>query len=568
MLRSVMPRVILALLAAALPASAVTYGTLTGTVVDPAGVPQMGASVSILSEGARASSEPLSLLSNERGAFSAARLLPGLYSVRVTLAGFLPAVERHVRVEPNLTTLLKIELGSVFSSLDRLRRRPGQETDPDEWAWVLRSSTSTRSVLRWVDGEVLDAGESTFSERYAASRPTARFELTAGARRPGSVSNLADAAGSAIAYDQRIGFGRLVLAGQMSYERSASAGIAAMWLPSGDLGVGPETTLVLRQAQLGPGRDSFRGVRIEHNNQLALGDNFLLRYGAEYFLVSLGPSAASIRPLGELDWRISPEWSASFTVASRPWAHAHGRENALQSSLEELDAFPTLLVRNGRPVLEGGWHEEISVRRQFGENASLSAAVFSDTSQHTAVFGRGGLSGPDVFQDFYSSAFAYDGGSAGGLGSRVAYRHKLSDDSELVLVYAWAPALAVDDSAATAGLDLRDTLISRQRHSVAARASTRLPRFGTRVAASYKWTRGPFVSRQDAFGEVTYQVDPFLNLSLRQPLPGSIFSGRWEALADFRNLLAQGYVPVNTPDGQVLLIPAFRSFRGGLSFQF
>jgi hypothetical protein len=567
MLRSVLPRVILTLLAAAFPASAVTYGTLAGTVVDPAGVPQMGASVSIISEGARASVDPLALLSNERGSFSADRLLPGLYSVRVTLAGFLPAVERHVRVESNLTTLLKIELGSVFSSLDRLRRRPGQETDPDEWAWVLRSSASTRSVLRWVEGEVVAGGDSTASERYAASRPTARFELTAGARRPGSVSNLADAAGTAVAYDQRIGFGRLVLAGQMSYERSASAGIAAMWLPSGDLGVGPETTVVVRQAQLGPGRDSFRGVRIEHNNQLALGDNLLLRYGAEYFLVSLGPSAASIRPLGELTWSISPEWSASFTVASRPWAHAHGRENALQSSLEELDAFPTLLVRNGRPVLEGGWHEEIAVRRQLGPDASLTASVFSDTSHHTAVFGRGGLAGPDVFQDFYSTAFAYDGGSAGGLGSRLAYRHKLSEDSDLVLVYAWAPALGLQGSADTDSA-LRDMLVTRLRHSVAARASTRLPRLGTRLAASYKWTSGPFVSRQDAFGEVTYQVDPFFNVSLRQPLPGSFFSGRWEALADFRNLLAQGYVPVNTPDGQILLIPAFRSFRGGLSFQF
>jgi hypothetical protein len=41
-----------------------------------------------------------------------------------------------------------------------------------------------------------------------------------------------------------------------------------------------------------------------------------------------------------------------------------------------------------------------------------------------------------------------------------------------------------------------------------------------------------------------------------------------EALADFRNLLAQGYVPVSTPEGVVLLVPSYRSFRGGLSFQF
>ncbi|MGH7462083.1 MAG: hypothetical protein ACREMA_13815 [Longimicrobiales bacterium] len=76
------------------------------------------------------------------------------------------------------------------------------------------------------------------------------------------------------------------------------------------------------------------------------------------------------------------------------------------------------------------------------------------------------------------------------------------------------------------------------------------------------------MTRLDAYGESAYQLDPFLNVTVRQPMPGTLFSVRWEALADFRNLMAQGYVPVNTGEGQVLLIPAFRSFRGGFSFQF
>ena len=131
------------------------------------------------------------------------------------------------------------------------------------------------------------------------------------------------------------------------------------------------------------------------------------------------------------------------------------------------------------------------------------------------------------------------------------------------------PAAQVLDEVEAHGAEaLRDTLRPMQRQSFAARFSTRLPRTGPKVSASYKWISGPVVSRQDAFGEVTYQVDPFLNLSLRQPIPGTLFSSKVEALADFRNLLAQGYVPVNAGDGQVLLIPAFRSFRGGFSFQF
>ena len=48
-----------------------------------------------------------------------------------------------------------------------------------------------------------------------------------------------------------------------------------------------------------------------------------------------------------------------------------------------------------------------------------------------------------------------------------------------------------------------------------------------------------------------------------RPLPGARFSS-----AECDNLLAQGYVSVNTHDGQVFLVPAFRSFRGGVSLQF
>lgn len=38
--------------------------------------------------------------------------------------------------------------------------------------------------------------------------------------------------------------------------------------------------------------------------------------------------------------------------------------------------------------------------------------------------------------------------------------------------------------------------------------------------------------------------------------------------AELRNLLAQGYVPIASADGSMLLIQFPRSFRGGVSFIF
>ncbi len=58
-----------------------------------------------------------------------------------------------------------------------------------------------------------------------------------------------------------------------------------------------------------------------------------------------------------------------------------------------------------------------------------------------------------------------------------------------------------------------------------------------------------------------------MNLHFRQPIPG--FGKRIEATADLRNLLAQGYLPLSTSEGQgLLLVQNPRSFRGGLAFIF
>src|ERR1700674_6114679 len=130
----------LALALMAGPAAAKSeYGTLSGVVLDPAGTPQMGATVWLISEdaGGRTVSQ---LLSNQHGAFFTDQLKPGKYSLRVSLPGFLPAMERHVGVIANLTTLLRVQMDSVFSSLDTLRRQSEAPAEPDDWKWVLRSS--------------------------------------------------------------------------------------------------------------------------------------------------------------------------------------------------------------------------------------------------------------------------------------------------------------------------------------------------------------------------------------------------------------------------------------------
>jgi hypothetical protein len=545
-------------------------GSLTGVVRDLAGTPQMGASVQVLAEtaGTNGSNE---LLTNTQGIFRSEKLVPGLYTIRVTLAGFLPTLQQHVRVNANLTTMVRIEMESMFATLEQLRKQPNSaRAEADDWRWVLRSASGTRPVLQWDDYGAAPGADS------GRGAPKMLMEFTDGARRPGSVSNVASAPGTAFAYDQKLGAGKLLVAGQMSYDEEPAGGVATVWLPAGTIGAGPHTALVLREASLGHTGVTFRGMRLDQGGAVTLGDRVLVRYGGEYLLVGLGRSVSSLRPRISMETKLGDAWRANVVFASQPGAPNTLDSNALDSSgdelqsslaraLDELDAFPALMWRDGKPVLEGGWHEEISVERRIGERGRLQIAAFHDDAHHQAVFGRGSdLPDKEFFQDIFSNAFAYDGGSSSSWGGRIAYREKLGDDTELTAVYAMGGALA---PGAMTDAVLRDALRMVARQSVGLNVSTKVPRAGGRVTVGYKWISGPAVSRVDSYGESLYQMDPFLHVSLRQQLP-KFGPGRWEAIADCDNLLAQGYVTMNTRDGQVVLVPAFRTFRGGLSLQF
>ncbi len=549
-------------------------GSLSGVVRDSSGTPQLGASVEVIPESAIATSASgIGFLTNTQGIFRGERLAPGFYTIRVTLAGFLPTLEKHVRVSANLTTLVRIQLESMFASLEQLRRAPSSSAaESDDWKWVLRSAAATRPVLQWVDQDPLGA-VATDSENVPTEPSRGRLEFMDGARRPGSVSSLPASPATAFAYDQRVGStSRLLLAGLMSYDGDSPAGgIATVWLPSGSLGAGPHTALVLRESKLGDVGPTFRGVRVDQGGSIAFGTRAILEYGGEYVLVGLGRPASTLRPRMQLDARISDDWHASLIFASMPTGPEPletmdgETANTLAAALNELDAFPVLMWRAGRPVLESGFHEELAAERKLGQRGKLQVSAFHEDNSHVAVFGRGNnLPVADFFQDVYSNGFSYDGGSSSSWGTRAAYREKLGDDVELTALYAFAGALT--PSSAAAG-PLRELFRTAGRHTAGAKVSGRVPRLGTRVSAGYQWISGASLTRVDSFGEALFDLAPYFHVGVHQRLP-KFGPGRWEANAECDNLLAQGYVTLNTQDGRVTLMPAFRTFRGGLSLQF
>src|ERR1700729_1638492 len=137
---------------AAFPATDVPLaGSIAGVVRNSGGVPQMGASVLLFNRSDRVLNRAMT---NERGMFGFALLTPDVYSVRVSLTSFVPAVKQKIAVQPGMQSLLYVNMASVLSSIELVYAKPGEGAlMSDDWKWVLKESAATRPVLRLLPGD-------------------------------------------------------------------------------------------------------------------------------------------------------------------------------------------------------------------------------------------------------------------------------------------------------------------------------------------------------------------------------------------------------------------------------
>ena len=97
-----------------------------------------------------------------------------------------------------------------------------------------------------------------------------------------------------------------------------------------------------------------------------------------------------------------------------------------------------------------------------------------------------------------------------------------------------------------------------------------LPGTHTRFSTSYEWVPNDRVTLVDPAGQGSFEVEPYLGVQIRQPIPTpSFLPVHIDAVADFQNLLSQGYVP-GGQGGQkpIVLSSGYHYIRGGFSVQF
>jgi hypothetical protein len=278
---------------------------------------------------------------------------------------------------------------------------------------------------------------------------------------------------------------------------------------------------------------------------------------------------SAIKPFGSADVHLSSNTVLSYQFASAEPNMLAGK--GFDSAAVDLgQTGPRISMVERNAVMEEARHQELALSRRFG-NTSLQVAGYFDHIRNTALTGAGEMDGPiaELLPDMYSGTFTYNGGELDTEGVRLVAQQKFSPALTATVSYSYGGVLDVN------GTDmrlrgLRPLVHQESRHSLGLKFSGTAPGTRTQWAASYRLTNQSSLTPVDLFDSSPGRIDPYLNVFIRQPIPGTSFlPGKMEALVDLRNLIAQGYVPVIGSDGRTLyLVQSARSVRGGLAFVF
>jgi hypothetical protein len=559
-----------------------------GEVKSVAGVVEMGAKVLLYD---RHELLVRQILTNEQGQFGFVALTPDVYSIRVTLASFVPALRRNITVGAGTENLLQINLSGIFSTVDILSSAAHGTLMGDDWKWVLRASPSTRPILRFLPDRSHSSEDSSsqpFGDMF--SQTEGIFKVSAGDSDPlgSSQQDLGTAFALATSiYDKS----RLQLSGNLGYASNSvmpAAGFRTTYSRTSDSGgSNPEITVAMRQMYLPDGRGDagpvLRTMTVGVLDHLDLGDRSHFEYGFNYESVTflehlnyLSPFARATYDLGAHSWV-----RFAFTSGTEPGqllarsiAPAGESVDTLSQDLAALAMAPRVSLSDSHTQVERRESFETSFRHVSGSR-TYSAGFYHEAVSNAAFL----LSGPsdflpssDLLTELGSSSQVFNAGKYQRMGYSGSMTQALGEHFDVTIAAGRAGALLAGLNSMADADALRGTIHTVQRSWMTARVSRTLPVTGTRVSSSYGWT--DFSTLMPAHVSLTDQLnqESGWNIDIRQPLPAlpGLFGsfGRFEASAELRNLLAQGYLPVIVNDQRAVLTNSPRALRGGLAFIF
>ncbi len=560
------------------------FGRLTGVVADTQGAPLMGATVQIIGpvlNGLPGGSRLVEkIITDAHGRFTVERLLPGLYSVQVTAATRVPIFRKGIRVNGGQSVEQSFVLADILAPV-RLHVPAGNVTTwGDDWKWVLRTSASTRPILRFQPDQGGKKAKRTSSPRPQSERLIA---MNPGTTRSQALSS-DPGMGSVIAYMRSLSENTNILVAGSLANGSQSTSVATVLRSEFAKGNPQELSVAVHQlsgaeslalgARTTPdGHSGAQAISSSYSQTRRIMRKLILTAGLDFDYLNVGQNAMSTRPYVKAEYELSQTSSAVVR-------HGAARVDYGQSLLDRVGAltsFPRITMQNYQPQLEQLIHSEVGYSRQVGRKTHVETAVYRDQFQNAALWGFGDpqalrVLGGNYFANPAAGVITLNAGNYSSSGVRAAVVQTLGNSTEISVLYALGDALVAANGVPPVGPErnLRNSLRAQQTQTVGGRISTRIPRSRTMVTTSYLWIPAGRLNSVDPVGQANLQIQPYLGVQIRQPLPNIAFlPAKIEALADFQNLLSQGQAPISGAGDETLLVtPAYRCIRGGFSVQF
>lgn len=562
-------------------------GTVLGVVADASGAVQMGATVWLLN---RYDRPIVRAVTNERGQFGFDQVLPDIYSIKVTLASFVPAMKSNIQVQAGRASFLNIHLASLLSSVELFYSAPGAaKLMSEDWKWVLRGASATRPVLRLLPGYGIPQPASRESSVFSDTRGLVK--LSAGESE--GYSSQQDLGTAFAMATSLFGTNHVGVSGNVGYSPTNGTPVAGFLTSfrrgSGDAAfMNPELRLTMRQVLLpgraglgilaGAGAPMLRTVSLAVAEKKQITDELLVEYGFSLDSVTfierlnyLSPYARATYDLGSLG---AVEFG--FSSGAPPIELLNQREERhsdLSQSLTALGMFPRLTLSGGTVQMQRTENFELGYHKVMGTR-TVSLAAYRESVRNGALTmagANGALPVTDLLPDLNSNSSVFNVGGFRRMGYSGTVTEKINESLSASITVGRGGVLRTEQRELTIGDpgEIRAALRRAQQLYVTLRLNGTLPRLGTKGSASYQWTDYRSLTPGHMYLTQRTYPEAGLNLTLRQPMPGVFGLGRMEIHAEARNMLAQGYLPLDTPLGRrMLLIHTPRALRGGLSFFF
>jgi hypothetical protein len=552
------------------PLCGAAAGSISGSVRDSAGVPQIGAEVQLLRPDMSVIAD---VYTNSSGHFIISSVLPGRYAVKAMGAWFLPSLREDVRVRAN--TVVNLTLNTLYEAMQWLPAEPrAGNAQKDDWAWTLRSA-SNRPLLRWLeDGPLVVVSDGSGAHRRLKARLVATGQEGVFGESGERIS---------VAVEETPSNSRELLA-HVEFAPNSDAGMESMLGFRQDLGfagsVQSVAAVAVHPEMTAGGADGLDEAAVRTWETIHLGDEFDAEVGSNEVLARLSaPSSDTLTamlPFASVGW-IDGNSAIRYRMTTL-FSKAHNAESADDTQAQTW--LPALSARDGALQIEHGRHQEFGWERRT-ELSGVSAMVYTDRVDSPVIeamshFAAGDAEAASVLVDPASGLIHAAGPGFSTAGVTATFEHRLPGGNHFRLGYADGDALALADQPAASASSPQPATVARvlaglhprRAQSYTLSLSGTLEGTGTRWRASYRWQPEETVTQVAPCAQNA--AEPYLNLHLRQPihLRGD-GSSAFEAVLDVRNLLAQGYRPYLFSDGSLLIFAQDqRSIHAGLAFSF